>query len=580
MTAARAAYLQSPESKQAAASDSLFKPFDSGSLDGNGPAKQVVVNVAGLQELRLVAICERGPANCNIWGEPKLIAKDGTVTRLTDLKPTSVSVGWGQLLVNKNWNDHPLIVGDRQFEFGFWVHANSELTFALDGKYERFEALVGEDKDRLGGLVRFKVLSTPVPLPASWADLARDFPLQAGWLRTDAGADGLAAWFGPRETGALEQEIVGTALRDAAADSPLRAELEALVAATAGRRRRPLARPVRPRLPCSGLCGDAPDGGKRGGESGLGQGTRRSRCRESAGRGRAVGPTASPRRPGRGTRSSVRGAAVRHPAAGGAQQSHGRTRLERHHLRSHGTFDRRGNRQADVPQRVAGAGNRPRSGRHRVAADGGVAGRPEAIRRAELAAFDAPLAKLQQAVADTPVTDTAARRALHHDICRLRRQIAFANPLLDFQDLVFIKRHRAFYHHMCDQFYGIGQNPGGGLYVLEDAFGPEPASPRRAGRLGLRNAAGSRARNSAAAACSGPTCATTASRPSAAKTPRAARSSRPRSRPTPGRSRSPTSSARAARSRFSTKTRRAATGTQDAATTCSRSTWTARTCSN
>ena len=63
---------------------------------------------------------------------------------------------------------------------------------------------------------------------------------------------------------------------------------------------------------------------------------------------------------------------------------------------------------------------------------------------------------------------------MHHDICRVRRQIAFANPLLNFRDLVFIKRHRAFYHHMCDQFYGIVQNPGGGLYVLQDAFGPDP----------------------------------------------------------------------------------------------------------
>ena len=234
MTAARAVYLQSPESKQAAASDSLFKPFDSGSIDGNGPAKQVVVDVSGLKELRLVAICERGPANCNIWGEPKLIARDGTVTRLTDLKPTSVNVGWGQLLVNKNWNDHPLIVGDRQFEFGFWVHADSELTFALDGKYERFEAFVGEDKDRLGGLVQFKVLSTPRPLPDSWADLARDFPLQTGWLRADAGNDGIASWFGRRETGALEQEIIGRALRDVAPDSPLHAERESLVAANAG----------------------------------------------------------------------------------------------------------------------------------------------------------------------------------------------------------------------------------------------------------------------------------------------------------------------------------------------------------
>ncbi|MBM3892636.1 MAG: hypothetical protein FJ388_26255, partial [Verrucomicrobia bacterium] len=189
---------------------------------------------AGLKQLRLVAIMEKGPANCNIWGEPKLIAKDGTVTRLTTLKPVSVSVGWGQLLVNTNWMGHPLIVGDRKFEFGFWLHANSEMTFDLGGKYERFEAFVGEDKDRLGGLVRFRVLSEPPPLPSFWADLTRDFPMQSSWLQSDAGSDGIAGWFGRRETSALEQEIIGTALRQIGpAATPLQAELEALVQAKA-----------------------------------------------------------------------------------------------------------------------------------------------------------------------------------------------------------------------------------------------------------------------------------------------------------------------------------------------------------
>ena len=185
MTAMRASYLQSPEAQAAAARDSLFKPFDSGPIDGHGPAQKVVVDIAGLQEMRLVTICVKSPANCNIWGEPKLIAKDGTVTKLTHLKPTKVNVGWGKLLVDKNWQNHPLIVGDRQFEFGFWVHANSELTFALDGKYERFEAFVGEDKDRAAGRVRFKMLSAAAPLPTFWSELAIDFPLQAGWLRAD-----------------------------------------------------------------------------------------------------------------------------------------------------------------------------------------------------------------------------------------------------------------------------------------------------------------------------------------------------------------------------------------------------------
>ena len=183
MAAARVTYLTLPEAQAAAAHEALFKPYDSGPLDGQGPAAQIVVDVTGLQELRLVTKCEKHPANCNIWGEPKLIAKDGSVTRLTTLKPTSIQVGWGQLCVDKNWQDHPLQVGDRTFEFGLWVHADSELCFALDGRYERFEAQVGEDVDRAAGVVRFKVLAAAPPTPSVWMDVASKFPTPAGWLR-------------------------------------------------------------------------------------------------------------------------------------------------------------------------------------------------------------------------------------------------------------------------------------------------------------------------------------------------------------------------------------------------------------
>ena len=90
------------------------------------------------------------------------------------------------------------------------------------------------------------------------------------------------------------------------------------------------------------------------------------------------------------------------------------------------------------------------------------------------AAFARQLAGLQQKSAATAATNDLERRALFGEVCRLRRQIAFANPLLNFDQLVFIKRHRALYNHMCDQFYGLAATPGGGLYILEKPFSSEP----------------------------------------------------------------------------------------------------------
>lgn len=101
----------------------------------------------------------------------------------------------------------------------------------------------------------------------------------------------------------------------------------------------------------------------------------------------------------------------------------------------------------------------------------------EALRRSGAAGFDARRAELDalKAEANTiDVKDAAGRRSLFDRALVLRRQIAFANPLLDFKDLLFIKRHRSIFEHMCDQFYGITARPGGGLYVLKNAFGDTP----------------------------------------------------------------------------------------------------------
>jgi len=61
---------------------------------------------------------------------------------------------------------------------------------------------------------------------------------------------------------------------------------------------------------------------------------------------------------------------------------------------------------------------------------------------------------------------------------RLARQIAFSNPRLDFDKILFVKRHDpAGLHlsrHMVHQYYGYAALPGGGLYVLSDPFSDAP----------------------------------------------------------------------------------------------------------
>ena len=78
--------------------------------------------------------------------------------------------------------------------------------------------------------------------------------------------------------------------------------------------------------------------------------------------------------------------------------------------------------------------------------------------------------------ARTPdLQDAPARYHLYENACRVRRAVALANPLLNFNQLLFLKHDRAIYDHMCDQYYGMAARPGGGVYVLSNVFGANPA---------------------------------------------------------------------------------------------------------
>ncbi|NIP23407.1 MAG: hypothetical protein GWN67_00665 [Phycisphaerae bacterium] len=102
----------------------------------------------------------------------------------------------------------------------------------------------------------------------------------------------------------------------------------------------------------------------------------------------------------------------------------------------------------------------------------------------DLSAEEIRLKQLEKVNTRIPLEDSKARYQLFEQVLRLRRKIAFSNPLLDFDRILFIKRHflpatatwgsdmRG--NHMCDQYYGFHAIPGGGLFVLDNPFGEKP----------------------------------------------------------------------------------------------------------
>lgn len=92
-----------------------------------------------------------------------------------------------------------------------------------------------------------------------------------------------------------------------------------------------------------------------------------------------------------------------------------------------------------------------------------------------LAAEKQRLASLMKQNGDTPLNDTGGRKSLFEKIVALRKTVSLKNPLLDFTDVLFIKRHfnpepETQGNHMCDQFFGFHSRPDGGIFILKNAF--------------------------------------------------------------------------------------------------------------
>ncbi|MBC8373489.1 MAG: NPCBM/NEW2 domain-containing protein, partial [Planctomycetes bacterium] len=89
------------------------------------------------------------------------------------------------------------------------------------------------------------------------------------------------------------------------------------------------------------------------------------------------------------------------------------------------------------------------------------------------------LERLAASAKKVEIADADGRKALMDLAVKLRRKIAFSNPLLDFDKILFIKRHfnpnsEKTGNHMCDQYFGFNAIRGGGMFILENAFSDSP----------------------------------------------------------------------------------------------------------
>ncbi len=190
-----------------------FLPAVTDVRHGGDEPVRLEVDVSGLDELWLIidAVPDYHHAQ-SMWGEAVLFDAGGEATRVSAMRPTSVAVGWGSLLIDVDIHGGPMEIGSRTFEHGLWAHANSALSFDLGGRYTRLETWAGIEADagEKGG-ARFTVSDRPPRrevLQGAIATITTEFPDQARLTRQLG-----VTWLSGSETLELEREIFDTLMR-------------------------------------------------------------------------------------------------------------------------------------------------------------------------------------------------------------------------------------------------------------------------------------------------------------------------------------------------------------------------------
>jgi hypothetical protein len=76
---------------------------------------------------------------------------------LDSVEPLEARQDWGELRRNASVQGNPMRIGSKIFSRGLGTHSNSRIVYKLGGRYRRFTAYVGADKEVMGNTIVFEV---------------------------------------------------------------------------------------------------------------------------------------------------------------------------------------------------------------------------------------------------------------------------------------------------------------------------------------------------------------------------------------------------------------------------------------
>ncbi len=166
----------------------------SGPITGDDPKQTLNVDVAGVNELRLVVDSNGSPDfDSALWADARLaqIIPTAPAVYVSDLTPIGTPInGWGPYEIDTNnggqaaGDGGTIRIGDTTYDKGLGVHAQSDITFPLNGQYDRFLSDVGlqHPGDSRGNVI-FEVYGDGVLLGSSGPvtiDTPSSFDLDVG----------------------------------------------------------------------------------------------------------------------------------------------------------------------------------------------------------------------------------------------------------------------------------------------------------------------------------------------------------------------------------------------------------------